>query len=134
MVISQNRSYTHSDKEVLFSGINFNLSGGQKMALVGNNDSGKSTLLKVVAQILQPSGGKILSDSQPYFVPQIFGQYNNLAVAQALQVDKKIDALHEILKGHVTEANLGLLNDDWSIEQRSQEALSHWQLDNIDLA
>lgn len=134
MVISQNLSYTHPDKEVLFSGVNFNLNSGQKMALVGNNGSGKSTLLKIVAKILQPSEGKILSDSEPYLVPQIFGQFNHLTVAQALRVDQKTDALREILEGHVTEANLNLLNDDWAIEQRCREALDHWRLDHINLA
>src|SRR5690606_27326307 len=33
-----------------------------------------------------------------------------------------------------SEENFNLLNDDWTIEARCEEALNHWQLDNLDLS
>lgn len=50
----QQISYIHPDKEVLFSDLNFAISKGQKLGLVGNNGCGKSTLLQIIAGQLTP--------------------------------------------------------------------------------
>ena len=50
----QQISYIHPDKEVLFSDLNFAISKGQKLGLVGNNGCGKSTLLQIIAGQLNP--------------------------------------------------------------------------------
>ena len=134
MVILQNISYTHPNKDLLFSDINFTVNNHEKAALIGNNGAGKSTLLKIIAQELQPSNGQISIDAEPYFVPQIFGQYNHFTIAEALKIDKKLNALNEILNGNTSEENFYLLNDDWTIEDRCKEALNYWQLDDLDLS
>lgn len=133
MLILQNISYTHSNKELLFSDINLTINAGNKIALVGHNGSGKSTLLKIIAKELFPSGGMLEIDTQPYYIPQIFGQYNHLTISEALQIDVKLTALHEILEGNVNETSLNLLNDDWTIEERCNEALKYWGLNNLKL-
>ena len=43
----------------VFEGINLELSGGEALALVGANGSGKSSLLRLVAGLLRPSAGRI---------------------------------------------------------------------------
>lgn len=133
MLILQNISYTHSNKELLFSNISLTVNSGNKIALVGHNGSGKSTLLKIIAKELFPSEGILEVDTEPYHVPQIFGQYNHLTISEALQIDKKLTALHEILEGHVNESNLNVLDDDWTIEERCNEALKYWSLDDLKL-
>lgn len=134
MIILQNISYTHPNKDLLFSDINFTVNNYEKAALIGNNGAGKSTLLKIIAQELQPSNGQISIEAEPYFVPQIFGQYNHFTIAEALKIDKKLNALNEILNGNTSEENFYLLNDDWTIEDRCKEALNYWQLDDLDLS
>lgn len=133
MLILQDISYTHPGKELLFSNIHLVVHRQEKVALIGNNGTGKSTLLKIIAGELQPSAGKIGIDTQPYYVPQIFGQFNHLTIAQALKVDEKLNALREILSGNATEHHLRVLDDDWTIEERCREALSHWNLGDVDL-
>lgn len=133
MIILQNISYTHPNKEVLFSDISFTVNTNSKTALIGNNGKGKSTLLKIIAGELQPSDGQLTVTYDMYYVPQISGQYNDLTVAKALRIESKLNALKEILKGNTTDENFELLNDDWSIEDRCREALNHWQLSNLDL-
>lgn len=133
MLILQNTSYTHPNKDLLFDNISLTVNDHEKIALIGNNGAGKSTLLKIIAGELQITGGQVKADVSPYTVPQIFGQYNHLTVAEALQAGDKLRALNEILDGHATEDNFNILNDDWTIEERCLAALQHWQLEEIDL-
>lgn len=132
MIFLQNISYIHPNKDLLFDNINLTVNNQQKIALIGHNGTGKSTLLKIIARELTPSGGHLKVESTPYYIPQIFGQYNHLTIAQALKIEDKINALHQILNGNVTEDYLNELDDDWGIEERTQAALSEWQLDDLD--
>lgn len=134
MLILQNISYIHPDKNLLFETINLTVNRQDKIALIGNNGSGKSTLLKIMAQELQPLDGQLHALAEPYYVPQIFGQYNQLSIGQALGVEDKLRALHNILEGNATEENFNVLNDDWTIEDRCAEALNYWQLNKLDLS
>ena len=122
----QQISYIHPDKEVLFSDLNFAISKGQKLGLVGNNGCGKSTLLQIIAGQLSPSSGVIVRPDDLYYIPQHFGQYDSLTIAQALQIDSKRQALHAILEGDASTENFTLLDDDWNIEERSIAALDSW--------
>jgi ATP-binding cassette subfamily F protein uup len=47
------------DGQRLFSGLNFTLTAGMKLGLVGPNGSGKTTLLRVMRGELEPAGGSI---------------------------------------------------------------------------
>ncbi|MDF7817585.1 ABC-F family ATP-binding cassette domain-containing protein [Runella sp. MFBS21] len=132
MIFLQHISYIHPNKDLLFDNINLTVNNQQKIALIGHNGTGKSTLLKIIARELTPSGGHLKVESTPYYIPQIFGQYNHLTIAQALHIDQKLNALCEILNGNVTEDYLNLLADDWGIEERTQAALHEWQLDDLD--
>ena len=134
MLTLQNISYTHPNKDLLFSDINLAVNNHEKTTLIGNNGVGKSTLLKIIAGELQPTNGQICVEIEPYYVPQIFGQFNHLTIAQALRIEDKLNALKEILKGNTSEENFNLLNDDWTIEDRCTEALSYWQLNDLDLS
>jgi len=119
---------------VLFSGINIIVNPHQKIALVGNNGTGKSTLLRLMSGAVFASAGTAKADSKPYYVPQIVGQYNDCTVAEALHISDKIKALNEILAGQANEENLHTLDDDWSVEDRCRDALDHWRLREIDLS
>ena len=47
------------DGKELFSGVNLLVQGGEHIALLGDNGTGKSTFLKLLMQEEQPTGGKI---------------------------------------------------------------------------
>ncbi|WP_439490816.1 ribosomal protection-like ABC-F family protein [Algoriphagus sp.] len=134
MLTLQQLSYIHPNKDLLFSDINLTVNNQDKVALIGNNGVGKSTLLQIIAKELQPTDGLLNVATDPYYVPQIFGQYNHQTVAQALRVDHKVDALRQILSGNTSIENFNLLNDDWTVEERCREALTHWQLQDLDLS
>ncbi|MDR2036544.1 MAG: ATP-binding cassette domain-containing protein [Bacteroidales bacterium] len=130
-IIVQNITYLHPDRENLFHNISFTVQERDKIALIGNNGSGKSTLLKIIAGILTPAQGTVKVSSEPYYIPQHFGQFDEMTVAEALRVDKKLEAFYHILDGNVSDESLSVLNDDWSIEERCYAALSEWGLKDI---
>ncbi|MBD1424241.1 ribosomal protection-like ABC-F family protein [Sphingobacterium arenae] len=134
MLSLQNISYTHPNKDILFNHINLTVNNQDKVAIIGNNGIGKTTLLKIIAKELLPSSGQLDVESDPYYIPQIFGQYNHLTIAQALRIADKLHALKEILEGSIREENFNLLNDDWTIEDRCDETLDYWQLKGLDLS
>jgi ATPase subunit of ABC transporter with duplicated ATPase domains len=134
MLILQEVTYIHPNRDLLFANINLIINKQEKIALIGNNGVGKSTLLKILAGNLHPTSGFVKAGSKPYYVPQIFGQYNDYSIAQALQVEDKLNALKEILDGNVTDENMTLLDDDWAIEERCKEAFMHWKLEDLDLS
>ena len=49
----------------VFSGVRFNISGGDALALVGPNGSGKSSLLRLLAGLLPASGGTLTWNGGP---------------------------------------------------------------------
>ena len=133
MLILQGVTYIHPNRDLLFADLDLIINRHDKIALLGNNGTGKSTLLKILSGNLYPSAGTVKADSEPYFVPQLFGQFNEYTIARALQLEDKLKALTEILNGNVSEKNLALLDDDWGIEERCKEALADWKLAGLDL-
>ena len=49
-------SKTFDDKE-LFSDLNFEIKRGERVALIGNNGTGKTTILKILNEIVEPDAG-----------------------------------------------------------------------------
>lgn len=123
--------YIHPDKDALFSNISFSINPHQKTAIVGRNGTGKSTLLQIIAGVLQASQGSVSVNGLLYYVPQHTGQFNGHTVAQALGAEAKLNALHAILGGDTNPEHFTSLNDEWDIEERIRAALAQWQLGHI---
>ena len=119
--------------DLLFNSITLTIPSHSKSALVGSNGMGKSTLLKIMAKEMEPLQGNINAKGELFYVPQMFGNFNELTIAQCLKIDKKLDALQNITNGEVDEIYFETLNDDWDIEERCQQALYYWKLENLDL-
>lgn len=133
MLVLQNLRYTHPDKDLLVDNLQLVVNRHDKTGLIGNNGSGKSTLLRIIAGDLVPVSGTLKVDGTLYYVPQITDPYKDITVAGALKVSDKIKATREILDGNATEENLDILNNDWNLEERCQEAFSDWNLNGLDL-
>lgn len=133
MCILQNISYAFPGEEKLFKNLYLNIPTYSKVALIGNNGTGKSTLLKIIAGIIEPAEGSVINTSHLYYVPQVFGDFGHQTIADALRVQGKLQALRDILAGNVSELNMNLLDDDWTIEERCREALAYWKLEGLDL-
>nr|WP_223151648.1 ABC-F family ATP-binding cassette domain-containing protein [Chitinophaga varians] len=124
--------YVHPDNAELFHDLNFILNDGEKAALVGINGAGKSTLLRIISGKTELTSGEIIHSEIPWYVPQHLGEFDRWPVAQALEADKKLDALHAILGGDTDPRHFATLEDDWDIENKVRRVLEKWDLGNID--
>jgi ATPase subunit of ABC transporter with duplicated ATPase domains len=133
MLFLHNISFGFPAGNLLFNSINVTIQTHTKSALVGSNGMGKSTLLKIIANEIEPLEGSVNIRGDVFYVPQMFGNFNHLTVAECLKIDKKLEVLQKITNGEVNEIYFEILNDDWDIEERCQTALQHWKLENLDL-
>lgn len=133
MILLQYISFGFSGGDLLFNNTNLTIPSHTKSALVGSNGMGKSTLLKIIAGEIQPLNGNITISDSVFYVPQMFGNFNHLTIAECLKIDQKLNALQKITNGEVDEIYFEILNDDWDIEERCQQALEYWGLDDFDL-
>lgn len=61
--------FPHPEKPVIANDkVNFSLRKGEIHAIVGENGTGKSTLMNILYGLLQPDGGEILLNGEPYRV------------------------------------------------------------------
>jgi ATP-binding cassette subfamily B protein RaxB len=77
--------YSESEPWVL-DGVNFRVEPGETVAIVGVSGRGKTTLLKILASLLQPSQGEILIDGEP--LAQVGVQHWRSMIAVVMQDDK----------------------------------------------
>lgn len=127
-------SYSHPNRDPLFQNLSLNIQNGEKLAIIGANGGGKSTLLAITAGLLKPPAGTVERDAEPWLVPQHFGQFNHLTAAEALGVSRKLGALQDILAGRIIEDAITILADDWNIEERCTAALHHWGIGKVSLS
>ena len=76
MLIVQNLSLYRSDVKI-FEDVNFTLSSNKLLILKGNNGSGKTSLLKTILFLLEPSSGSIYWKGKN-IQKSIYDFYNNL--------------------------------------------------------
>ncbi len=133
MIFLQHMSFGFSNGNLLFDNLQLTIPSHSVSALVGNNGTGKSTLLKIISGELEPLSGSIHTQGDIFYVPQMFGSFNHFTVAECLKTDKKLEALQRITNGEVDEIYFEILNDDWDIEERSQQALEYWKLGNLNV-
>ena len=131
-IILSGVSFHYANQQPLFESVNLSVATGRKVSVIGNNGTGKSTLLKLIAGELTPSSGSIRCASTPYYIPQQIG-ITGISVSQALNVSDKIEALHAIYEGSEKYEYYDILADDWDIESRCRTALDEWGLPKVEL-
>jgi len=128
LISAQHISYQLPSREILFQHVHFTLQKGDKAAIAGNNGVGKSTLLKIIAGRETPASGTVQIHHAYYYVPQHFGHFNTLTVAQACGIAEKRSALDAILAGSTDPHDYDVLGDDWDIAARTEAAFAKWDL------
>jgi ATPase subunit of ABC transporter with duplicated ATPase domains len=107
--------------------------GGGRTGLVGANGAGKSTMLRLIAGILTPTTGRIITTGDVAYLPQTLTLRHDSTVAELLGIADKLTALRAIEAGDVGERHFDTLGDDWDIETRADDALRDVGLTSADL-
>ncbi|WP_026911092.1 ATP-binding cassette domain-containing protein [Patulibacter minatonensis] len=66
-------AYAHPGGDLLFSGVSFRVPAGRHAALVGANGVGKTTLMRILAGVLDRDEGEVHADGTVAFMPQDVG-------------------------------------------------------------
>lgn len=102
----------------LFKDVSFKIKSGDKAALVGANGSGKTSLLKLLSEQLQPEKGNIIKQKQTSvgYLPQ-----DNVIHSGKSLIDEALSALSDISFLHEKEQNLteALADENVSEEERN---------------
>jgi len=59
------RFFLHGHQRILFAGLSFELERGGRLAILGRNGQGKSTLIKILGGVLEPTAGKVRWSMSP---------------------------------------------------------------------
>ncbi|KPF92767.1 cytochrome C biogenesis protein CcmA [Rhodopseudomonas sp. AAP120] len=90
----------------VFDGLGFEVAGGEALALVGHNGAGKTSLLRLIAGLLQPAAGSITLDGGEADTP-VAEQAHYLghrdALKPSLSVTENLSFWREFLGGETTD-------------------------------
>lgn len=129
----------------LFKDLHFGLQKGDRVALVGVNGTGKSTLLKILAGILEPQSGTVVSERgiQVGYLPQEpdfseFETINDFIFSAENEQQQLIKEYEEVVNSQeVNTDKLALLTDKltalnaWEYEHNIKTILNRLQISNF---
>jgi ATPase subunit of ABC transporter with duplicated ATPase domains len=122
----QSLSYVLPDGRVLFDDASFRVGDGTKTALVGANGTGKTTLLRIIAGDLVPSGGQVARDGGLGVMRQFIGSIRDDTEIRDLLLDLAPPGVRDA--GRALEAaELAMMELDTEKSQMTYaHALSDW--------
>jgi heme exporter protein A len=89
----------------VFSGLDFQASAGRALAVTGRNGSGKTSLLRLIAGLLTPSGGSIAlegGDAEMTLGEQAHYLGHRDALKPALSVEENLNFWRDFLGGEIS--------------------------------
>jgi D-xylose transport system ATP-binding protein len=103
--------------------VDFHVSAGEVMALVGDNGAGKSTLIKCIAGIYSSDSGEVLFEGQPVSIhgPKDAARLGIEVVYQDLALADNLDVVQNMFLGR--ERKNGFVLDEVSMEQAARDTL-----------
>ena len=115
-------SFEWPDGTVALDHLNGSLNAG-RTGLVGRNGAGKSTLLRLVAGLLRPSPGAVVTAGEVGYLPQPLPLQSGTTIADLLGVRDVVDAIDAIERGDTDPRHFETIGEDWDIEARADELL-----------
>ena len=112
--------------------VDFHVSAGEVMALVGDNGAGKSTLIKCIAGIYPIDSGQILFDDKPVNIhgPKDAARLGIEIVYQDLALADNLDVVQNMFLGREETTSMFRL-DETKMEARAEETLKSLSVTTI---
>jgi ATP-binding cassette subfamily F protein 3 len=122
----------------LFSNITFNINENDRIALMGKNGAGKSTIMKIIASVSKPTRGKVSApnDAVIAYLPQHLLTQDHLTVfeeaskafSKILNMKKRMEELN-----HALESRTDYESDEYSkiIEEISELSEKYYSIEEI---
>src|SRR5215212_11100598 len=111
--------------------VDFDIHGGEVVALVGDNGAGKSTLVKTIAGIHPPDGGQVFFEGREVTIggPGDAVSLGIATVYQDLALCDNLDVVENLYLGQEA-TNSGLL-DEVTMEKKANDLLSELSVTTI---
>ncbi len=119
----------------LFQNINYKINSGDKISLVGANGSGKTSLLKIIADQLQPESGKIIKQKGlniGYLPQENVTHSGKTLIGEATSALTTIIALQEKETHLTNELSNTNLSEDSRLDLINQLGEVHHRLEELD--
>jgi ATP-binding cassette subfamily B protein len=100
--------------------LDFRISRGERVALVGENGQGKTTLVKLITRLYDPTRGRVLLDGVDLREYDIEDLHREIGVIFQDFVRYELSARENIAVGRLQDAN-----DDWRIRKAAGRSLAH---------
>lgn len=100
--------------------LDFRVSPGERIALVGENGQGKTTLVKLITRLYDPTGGRILLDGVDLREYDIEDLHREIGVIFQDFVRYEMTARENIAVGRLDAAD-----DEWRIRKAAGRSLAH---------
>jgi D-xylose transport system ATP-binding protein len=113
--------------------VDFHVSAGQVMALVGDNGAGKSTLIKCIAGIYSIDSGEVLFEGQPVSIhgPKDAARLGIEIVYQDLALADNLDVVQNMFLGREEQTGLLRSLDELTMEKRANDTLASLSVTTI---
>ena len=103
--------YFLSDGRQLLSGVSFKVGEGHKTALIGPNGTGKTTLLRIIAEDIKPDEGTVSRSGNMGIMRQFVGQVRDGSTVRDLLVSAAPPAIAAAARA-VDEAEEAMMEND----------------------
>ena len=113
--------------------VDFHVSAGEVMALVGDNGAGKSTLIKCIAGIYSVDSGEVIFEGQPVSIhgPKDAARLGIEVVYQDLALADNLDVVQNMFLGREEVGGLLRSLDELTMEKRANDTLSSLSVTTI---
>jgi len=113
--------------------VDFHVSAGEVMALVGDNGAGKSTLIKCIAGIYSFDSGEVIFEGQPVSIhgPKDAARLGIEVVYQDLALADNLDVVQNMFLGREELTGLMRSLDELTMEKRANDTLASLSVTTI---
>lgn len=113
-------SFSWPNDNRIFHNLDLSFAKASRVGVIGNNGTGKSTLLRLMAGELAPTSGSISHEGGLTYLPQNLTVRHNARVADLMGVGEKWRALSALAAGSDDPRLLETIDDDWDVEERTR--------------